>query len=759
MNTLLAVPVLYPFLGGLLTWVVCGLGKHESVPFLKKYFTRSGMTAVFFTVTEFLMVAGLFVTFYGSAGAGEALTLTLPGICGFGLHFTFEGFRMIYCLIGSIMWMMTSLLCQEYFAEHHNTARFYVFMVLTLGATMGVFLSADFYTLFIFFEIMSFTSYVWVAHEDNLEALKAADTYLAVAVIGGLVMLMGIFGVYHELGTLYFAELPQAAAAYTHKGVLYALGGCMLVGFGAKAGAFPLHIWLPKAHPVAPAPASALLSGILTKTGIFGVLLVTCEMFFTDTTWGAVILIVGAITMFLGALLAVFSINLKRTLACSSMSQIGFILVGIGMLCLLGEEGALAAHGVILHMANHSMIKLVLFMAAGVIFMNAHALDLNEIRGFGRKKPLLKIIFLIGALAIGGIPMFSGYISKTLLHESILEYGGGWIFKALEYLFLCSGGMTVGYMTKLFVAIFVEKNESEEKQKAYDAQKKYMNPVSTFALGGSALLLLVWGLFPHGIMDRAAGLAQGFFRIEEFGEIINYFSWSNLSGALISISIGVIVYVFIIRGLLMKDKAYINAWPAWLDLENLIYRPLLLNVLPAIFGTLCKGLDLLLDTVVKIAIPVGGFIARAFDILVDSLEKIAVPIGTFFARIFDNLVDNLEKIGVTIGSLFARICDTLADLSVLGLRKTVYKDSPLPKEQKEGNLLTRYAGGVLNAFQALANHTWRRKHPKNVDYRHRLALQYDLWRENSIVISRSLSFGLLLVMIGFVLILVYIILL
>ncbi len=737
MNSMLAVVVLYPFVGGLLSWFASGSKRNDPVPFAKKYFTWSGLIACFFTVTEFLLVAYLFVRYFGEAGEGALLHFTIPGICGFGLNFTFEGFRMVYCLIGGIMWMMTSLMSQEYFEEDHNTARFYVFLVLTLGATMGVFLSADFFTLFIFFEIMSFTSYVWVAHEENNEALRAADTYLAVAVIGGLVMLMGIFGVYHELGTLTFTELPAAAAAYAHKPVLYILGGCMLFGFGAKAGAFPLHIWLPKAHPVAPAPASALLSGILTKTGVFGVLLVTCEMFFTDTFWGSLILVIGAITMFLGAFLAVFSINLKRTLACSSMSQIGFILVGIGMLCLLGEEGALAAHGVVLHMANHSMIKLVLFMAAGVVFMSAHSLDLNEIRGWGRKKNLIKIIFLIGALAIGGIPMFSGYISKTLLHESILEYGGGWIFKALEYLFLCSGGLTVGYMTKLFVCIFVEKNQDEEKQREYDSQKKYMNPITTFALGGSALLLLIWGLFPHQIMDTVARATQSFFRIEEFGEVINYFSWSNISGALISISIGVVVYFLVIRLLLMKNKAYINAWPAWLDLENLIYRPLLLNILPTIFGTICTG----------------------FDRLTDTVESIAVPVGAFFAGLFDKFTDTVQKIATEIGAFFARICDTLADLSVVGLRKTIYRDSPLPEEQKEGNLFTRYLGNVMNAFESLANHTWRKKNPKHVDYRHRLALQYDVFRENSIVISRSLSFGLLLVMIGFVLILVYVILL
>ena len=162
---------------------------------------------------------------------------------------------------------------------------------------------------------MSFTSYVWVAQEENGPALRAADTYLAVAVTGGLVMLMGIFLLYHQLGTLTIGELPAAAANCGERNLLYAAGACMLFGFGAKAGAFPLHIWLPKAHPVAPAPASALLSGILTKTGIYGILILGCCLFPGDGKWSGLILALGVVTMLGGALLAVFSVDLKRTLA------------------------------------------------------------------------------------------------------------------------------------------------------------------------------------------------------------------------------------------------------------------------------------------------------------------------------------------------------------------------------------------------------------------------------------------------------------
>lgn len=709
-ETILAVLVFFPFAAGLLVYGAGACGKGGSTNTIP----RSGLNkaariiAVISVVIEFMLAAYLAVLFYmqsqvmylslyENAGAvNSMLTFSVPEICGFGLNFCMDGFRLIYACVAAFMWMMTTILSGEYFKHHENVGRFYLFLLMTLGATMGVFLSADLYTTFIFFEIMSFTSYVWVAQEENRPSLQAAATYLAVAVIGGLVMLMGIFLLYHELGTVAIGELQAAGAAYGDKRILYIAGGCMLFGFGAKAGAFPLHIWLPKAHPVAPAPASALLSGILTKTGIYGTLILSCQLFLHDSVWGSLVLTLGVITMLGGAVLAVFSVDLKRTLACSSMSQIGFILVGVGMQGLLGEENALAVHGTLLHMVNHSMIKLVLFMAAGVIYMNAHGLNLNQIRGYGRKKPLLAGCFLIGALAIGGIPLFGGYVSKTLLHEAIVEYGGGGIMKAVEWLFLFSGGLTVAYMTKLFVAIFVEKNQDAELQKVYDGQKKYMNKASGFALTVSAFVLLVWGLFPHGIMDKAAGFGQSFMNLEEFGHRVSYFSPGNLGGGLISIGIGAAVYLLFIRYVLMKKeeggaKVYVNLWPEWLDLEKLLYRPLLLTILPTLFGILCRILDSFLDTLVVL------------------------------------------------------------------LRKTVYRDSPLPHERPEGNVFTAVFGAVLNGLETLGNRTWHKDNPKKINYIHLLAVKNEEFKESNRIIGRSLSFGLLLFGIGLSLTLIYII--
>ena len=644
--------------------------------------------------------------------AGEAL-VKVPGICGFGLTFTAGGFRCIYAVIAAFMWMITGLLSPEYFAHYRNRNRYYLFQLITLGATVGVFLSGDLYTTFVFFETMSLCSYVWVAQDEKAGSLRAGTTYLAVAVIGGMVLLMGIFLLYQEVGTLIIGDLAAASAGKN----LWPAALCMFAGFAAKAGAFPIHIWLPKAHPVAPAPASSLLSGILTKTGIFGILVISCKMLVHNEHWGAFVLVVGVITMFLGALLALFSVNFKRTLACSSVSQIGFILVGVGMLVLLGEENALAARGTFLHMVNHSMFKLILFLVAAVIFMNTHKLDLNEIRGFGRKKPLLMFCYLMGALGIGGFPGWSGYVSKTLLHEGIVEYihameGGhihGTLFtagsmKTVEWIFLLSGGLTVAYMCKLFAAVFLEENRDAQVQAAYDSGKIYWKPVSAAAVTSAAVLIPVMGMLPMSTMDPMADMAQSFLGVYHVPHAVHYFTWGNLKGSIISIGIGAALYFLVVRGWMMRDGVYVNRWPEWLDLEELFYRPLILNILPAVLGAICAIAD------------------KSIDVIAGLLPK--------------------------IGGVIAGIMDILADGIVVLLRKTIYRDSPQRGELEEGNALTHVVGVSLNVVEELLNKTIWRHHEHRKDLEHWFVLKYAAFKENATVIGRSLSFGLVLFSIG-----------
>lgn len=692
----------------------------------------------------------------------SGMEILVPGICGMGLHLKMDGFRLVYTVIAVVMWGVAGAFSKEYMAHYKNKSRYYLFFWATFAATVGVFLSADLYTTFIFFEIMSFTSYVWVAFDEKKESLRAAETYLAVAVIGGMVMLMGLFLLHNVLGTLNMDEIGPAAQAVlagketfdngqaieaaggfaSARVQLYTAGALMLFGFGAKAGCFPLHIWLPKAHPVAPAPASALLSGILTKAGVFGVIIVSCTMFGSDGSWGLLIAALGLVTMFLGALLAVFSVNLKRTLACSSVSQIGFIMTGIGMSCLLswaGEGNLLAVRGAFLHMVNHSLIKLVLFLCAGAVFMNLHQLELNDVRGFGRGKPALCFCFLMGALGIGGIPLWNGYVSKTLIHESIVEYAnllregtltgteglGGVpaglvpvltnpeVWRNAEWVFLFTGGMTVAYMTKLFVALFVDRHPV--RQAEFDAMSShYMKPLSRTVLTAAAAILPVLGMLPRITMDRIADLGQSFFQGTGHAHVIEYFSFVNLKGGLISVGIGAFLYIVVIRQFLMKPepallaagdsgngaiqaaegkskgRCYVDRWPSWLDLENLVYRPML-----------------------------WLFTAAAL--------------------------------------LACRVLEHMTDGLVLLARKTVCRQLPEPKAHIEGNWLALVLGSIVDGTAAVWDKLLRRQRGEAVRVS---AVHHFIEREKRMkhmgeLVEQSFSFGLMLFCIGLCLTLGY----
>ena len=511
--------------------------------------------------------------------------MAIEGLFGQGIYFSLGGLKTLYIAVSLLAWTLSLLFAPRYLSHDKHKARFYVFSLVTLAATVGVFAAGDLFTLFTFFEIMSLASYVWVAQEENKKALRAADTYMAVAVIGGLGLLMGILLLYTNVGTLRLDELRAACESGGRfgKGRIYAAAFCMFFGFAAKAGAFPIHIWLPKAHPVAPAPASALLSGVLTKAGIFGILIVGYLVLPTDKLWGSFVMGIGLITMVVGAMLAIFSVDIKRTLACSSVSQIGFIVVGSACGTLLGEEAALARYGIVLHMVNHTVVKLCVFLVAGVIFQNLHSLDLNAIRGFGRKKPFLKISFALGAMSLAGIPGFLGYLSKTALHEALLEAGeiiaDAALVKSVEAIFLFSGGCTLCYMLKLFICVFVEQNADASKQETYDKKSDYIGLSQRLAVIIPSLLVLGLGI-TIAIRDE-----------------YKFFNLEIMSGSFISIAIGLFMYFVFVRKVLM-NKNYLDMWPKALDLEEKVYKPVLMKVIPMALGFLMRSADEMIDRIV-----------------------------------------------------------------------------------------------------------------------------------------------------------------
>ena len=609
----IALIVFGPFIGAVIAAVI---GKRNE---------KAGDAAAVF-VTAFVLALTI-VTARGAVGApplmagGETtaadtvVRFAVPGIFTGGLTFSLIGFRAVYAVITAIMWVGTTVFAQEYFLhERENIGRYRFFVLFTLGAVEGVMLSADLMTAFIFFEVLSFTSFTWVIHEETWDAIRAGYTYLFVAVIGGLMLFMGLILLDNAAGTLSFEGLTEvlrgagSTAGSAAQPQVLAAGILILLGFGAKAGMFPLHIWLPKAHPIAPSPASALLSGILTKVGIYGILMTALYVLSGDWRFGMIIWAAGMITMLLGAVLALFSVNLKRTLACSSMSQIGFILTGVGTVVLMqsvgDEEAAMTAlAGTVQHMINHSLLKLTLFMCAGVVVMNLHRLVLDEIRGWGRNKTALKAAFALGGLGISGVPLFNGYISKTLLHEGIVESmhvmeeaaaeGAGLLTPSMasdigdllqvgEWIFLFSGGLTFAYMLKLFIAVFVEKNNDEDRQREFDKSSACMNPVSTVTIVGSSLFMILLGMPP--VTKKLLAFALGDNEILHFAALTP----ENLKGSLISLCIGAIVYLVVVRNLLYREGSYVNLWPEALDLEERLYRPALTEWLPNALGSVAE---------------------------------------------------------------------------------------------------------------------------------------------------------------------------
>ena len=648
-NPILLSLILWPMAGGVLSFIA---GRHNK-----------RLRDIFAGVVTLAELA-LAVCCYGLLGA----SLSLDGACGLGLNLTLDGFRLVYAVIIAFMWAATTLFSPEYLDHHHNRNRYYLFVLMTEGAIMGVFLSADLYTTFVFFEMMSLFSYIMVVQDETPAAIRAAQTYLAIAIIGGLATLAGLLLLNHQLGTLVITELPAAVAAVQPRGasasmmdrsVLYIPGLLVFSGFAAKAAIFPAHIWLPTAHTVAPAPSSALLSGLLTKSGLFGILALSAGPFLHDARWGLMLLVLALITMVLGAVLAVFSVNIKRTLACSSMSQLGFILTGVAMQCFLGEDAGvsggsfppelqsvdLAVRGTILYMVGHSLIKLVLFLSAGVVHMNTHKLDLNDIRGFGRGKPLFLFAFLMGGLGLMGMPLWNGYLGKTLIHEAIVEHihhighvGAGalgflmepaterLLFQFAEWTFLLSGALTTAYVVKLFVVLFVEKPAP-----GIQVKDRYISPLNAAVLAVSAAMLPLLGGLPHLLADPIAFLGTGFMRGPDAHHAVSYFSLESLEGAAISIGAGLAIYFLLVRRRLM----FTNRWPEWLNIEERLFRPLIAGVLPTAGAAFARGVDRAADAVIHVLPLLGAFFAKGADRAANAVIHALPFFGALTARVID----------------------------------------------------------------------------------------------------------------------------
>ncbi|KPU42299.1 hydrogenase-4 component B [Oxobacter pfennigii] len=502
----------------------------------------------------------------------EAIDISIRHIMGTGLHLRLDLFRYVFLLLASFLWFLALLYSLKYLIgyKNRNRNRYYFYFMLTLGSTIGFFISENLLNLFTFFEVMSFTSYVLIIHDEDDYSHDAGNTYMVTAIIGGLTLLMGLFLLYNYTQTLDISLLHEAVKDMGS--IKYVISALMIIGFGVKAGMIPLHTWLPKAHPAAPAPASAVLSGVLLKAGIFGIILTADIMLKEDFYVSMVIFCAGLINMFLGGLLAMLQRNIKRILAYSSISQIGYILVGVGLTGILKEHNAIAVYGTLFHIINHGIFKVMLFMSAGIIYMVLHELSINEIGGFGRNKNILKAVFLIGMFAITGMPGFNGYVSKTLIHHALTEayhIYHNFIFKAAEMVFILSSSFTTAYLLKIFMAVFVDKGKRDYKGVAYNASKIIYLPLITLCVA-----IIYIGIWPKDILYLIGGAAKT-FGVKEIE--VHFYAMKSVLDSLLINFLGGAIYFLFVRKLLREGegnfKYYINPALNWFSIERDFYIP------------------------------------------------------------------------------------------------------------------------------------------------------------------------------------------
>ena len=502
----------------------------------------------------------------------QPIEVYVPHIMGTGLHLKLDMFRYVFVWFTAMIWFLTTLYSSHYLMSHRNRNRYYLFFMLTLASTIGIFISENFLNLFTFFEIMSFTSYALIINDEDDYVHEAGNTYIIMAVTGGLILLMGLFLLYNYTQTLDISELSAAVSGLGN--IKYLIAALIIIGFGVKAGMVPLHIWLPKAYSAAPTPATIVLSAVLAKTGIFGIILTIEIIMRGDFIISVIILMIGFLNMFIGGFLAMMQRNIKRILAYSSMSQIGYILVGIGLIGILKDNRTIAIYGTLYHVINHGIFKALLFMGTGTIYMVLNEVSINKIGGFGIKKTVLKIIFFIGVLSVIGMPGFNGFTSKTLLHEALIEAEHmyeGVFFKICEIVFIISSTFTVAYLLKIFVAVFIEKGNHEIEKVKAKLSKRVLIPMVIFSL-----MSIYIGLNPSAILYVLDKALVPFGNAEPLA--VSFYTFNNIKSSFIIIVIGIIVYIGFIRKVLKKGEGtnwyYVNPTLNWISLEKHIYKPI-----------------------------------------------------------------------------------------------------------------------------------------------------------------------------------------
>ena len=490
-NVLLLLPILLPIVMGSLVLTAKGFRKNRKLLIA----AVSGTLAVGVILTWAALMTGGRLTLWQMT---EDITVALA----------VDGVSRLFAALTSGVWLLVGIYSISYMTHERVEFLFLGFYLIVLGVLTALDFSANLVTFYVCYEMMTLTSLPLVLHEMTKEAVMAGLKYLFYSVAGAFLALFGIFYLYGAAGSLTFTPggVSMGLPINGHEGLFLGAVCCMLVGFGTKAGMFPLHGWLPTAHPVAPAPASAVLSGLITKSGVLAVIRVAYYIVGPDRLRGTwvqdVWMFLTLLTVFMGSMLAYKEPVLKKRLAYSTVSQVSYILFGLGLFNAAGFVGALS------HVVFHSLVKNGLFLAAGAIIFKTGWTRTREMDGLGRVMPVMLGCYTLVSLALIGIPPASGFVSKWYLATGALASGTGvWSWLG-PIILLISALLTAGYLLPLAIRGFFPGagfDEGEIRSRGLGGQEpSWLMTVPMLVLTAGAIL---FGCFPGQLISMLESIA------------------------------------------------------------------------------------------------------------------------------------------------------------------------------------------------------------------------------------------------------------
>lgn len=335
-----------------------------------------------------------------------------------GIALVLDGLSAFMLFTVNLIAFFITAYSANYMEKYTQKGKFYTLLLLMLAGMEGVIITGDIFNLFVFLEIASVASYALVAYGTEAEELEASFKYLVMSSLGSTFVLLGIALVYGYASTLNMADVALTLVQKGPSKIIPFVSVLFLMGFGLKAALVPFHAWLPDAHPSAPAPISAMLSGVLIKTlGVYALVRIFYNVIGINATVLSIFMFLGTLSMVAGVFLAIGQWDMKRLLAYHSISQIGYVVLGLGLGTPLGILGGL------FHLFNHSVFKSLLFLNAGAVEYSIGSRDLKEMGGLREKMPVTAGTSLVASMSIAGIPPFNGFWSKLLIILAALQAG------------------------------------------------------------------------------------------------------------------------------------------------------------------------------------------------------------------------------------------------------------------------------------------------------------------------------------------------